>query len=534
MTEFQDTPANKSGRKARGARGGSKSDLLQENGVDLAQIADAEDEDTPVSDAIEPPPPQDQSAKDAAVGTMQSESISADAAPVSGRVVLPPSLAALPQMFADRVPTSFARPPARPSGEGFETAAPKPQPTAPTAAAAPKPAPPVQAATQAATAPAAAGGQRPIAAAATVKPRHRGIMASFLILVLLPVLVTAIYLWTIAADEYASTVGFSVRTEQMSSSLDLLGGITRLSGAGSTDSDILYDYIHSQELVEDLDAEINLRAIYSKEYSRDPIFSFNPEGTVEDLVSHWESKVRITYDSSSRLMTLRVLAFTPEDAKMIATKILERSTKKINALSDEAREDATRYAREEMDRALERLKVARAAMTSFRTRTQMVDPVADLQGQTGILNSLQAQLAQSFVELDLLRTSANPNDPRGQQIEQRIVVIKNRIEEERRKFSEGGEASGGEDYVSMVADFERLSVDREFAVQAYRVALAAYDSAQAEAQRKSRYLAAHIKPTLAEEAEYPARWTLLGLTGFFLLMAWSIGILIFYSIRDRR
>lgn len=521
MTEFQDTPANKSGRKARGARGGSKSDLLQENGVDLAQIADAEDEDTPVSDAIEPPPRQDQSAKDAAVGTPQSESISADAAPVSGRVVLPPSLAALPQMFADRVPTSFARPPARPSGEGFETAA-------------PKPAPPVQAATQAAAAPAAAGGQRPIAAAATVKPRHRGIMASFLILVLLPVLVTAIYLWTIAADEYASTVGFSVRTEQMSSSLDLLGGITRLSGAGSTDSDILYDYIHSQELVEDLDAEINLRAIYSKEYSRDPIFSFNPEGTVEDLVSHWESKVRITYDSSSRLMTLRVLAFTPEDAKMIATKILERSTKKINALSDEAREDATRYAREEMDRALERLKVARAAMTSFRTRTQMVDPVADLQGQTGILNSLQAQLAQSFVELDLLRTSANPNDPRGQQIEQRIVVIKNRIEEERRKFSEGGEASGGEDYVSMVADFERLSVDREFAVQAYRVALAAYDSAQAEAQRKSRYLAAHIKPTLAEEAEYPARWTLLGLTGFFLLMAWSIGILIFYSIRDRR
>jgi hypothetical protein len=40
MTEFQDTSANKSGRKARGAREGSKSDLLQENGVDLALIAD--------------------------------------------------------------------------------------------------------------------------------------------------------------------------------------------------------------------------------------------------------------------------------------------------------------------------------------------------------------------------------------------------------------------------------------------------------------------------------------------------------------
>lgn len=374
----------------------------------------------------------------------------------------------------------------------------------------------------------------PIASAAEIKPRHRGIMASFALLVILPVIASAFYLWAVAVDQYASTVGFSVRTEQMSSSLDILGGITRLSGGGSSDSDILYDYIHSQELVQDLDAEIDLRTIYSREWGTDPLFSFDPDGSVEDLVSHWERVVRITYDSSSRLMTLRVLAFTPQDATLIATKILERSTEKINALSDEARADATRYAEIEMDRALERLKVAREAMTRFRTRTQMVDPVADLQGQMGILNSLQAQLAESYVELDLLRSTTNASDPRTTQIEQRIDVISNRIEEERRKFSESDQGPGGEDYASMVAEFERLSVDREFAVQTYRVALAAFDAAQAEAQRKSRYLAAHIKPTQAEESEYPQRWTLLGLTGFFLLIAWAIGILIFYSIRDRR
>lgn len=376
---------------------------------------------------------------------------------------------------------------------------------------------------------------RPVAGSAELRPRHRGILISFLSLVALPVVVSAAYLWLVAVDQYASTVGFSVRTEEFSSSLDLLGGISRLSGGGSSDADILYDFIHSQELVEQLDKEADLRGIFSVAWPWDPVFAFDPDGSIEDLVDHWKHKVKIILDSSSGLMTLRVLAFSPDKATGLAQKILERSTEKVNELSQDARADATRYARTEMERAQERLKAAREAMTAFRMRTRMVDPVADLQGQMGILNSLQSQLAESYVELDLLLAgNTSATDPRVVQVEQRIGVIQNRMAEERQKFGENGKGPGGEDYATMVAEFERLSVDREFAEQAYRIALAAYDAALAEAQRKSRYLAVHIRPTEAERAEYPARWTLLGLTGFFLLMAWSIGVLIYYSIRDRR
>jgi len=151
-----------------------------------------------------------------------------------------------------------------------------------------------------------------------------------------------------------------------------------------------------------------------------------------------------------------------------------------------------------------------------------------------VLNNLQAQLADTLVELDLLREVARPNDPRIAQAERRIEVIEKRIVEERRKFGEGGQGPGGGDYATLVAEFERLSVDREFAEQSYRGALAAYDAALAEAQRQSRYLAAHIQPTRAERSDFPRRWTLLGLTGFFLLMTWAIGVLIYYSVRDRR
>ena len=77
-------------------------------------------------------------------------------------------------------------------------------------------------------------------------------------------------------------------------------------------------------------------------------------------------------------------------------------------------------------------------------------------------------------------------------------------------------------------------MDREFAEETYRAALTALEVARDEAARQSRYLATYITPTLAEEAEYPRRFMLSALAGLFLLLGWSIGVLIYYSIRDRK
>jgi capsular polysaccharide transport system permease protein len=56
----------------------------------------------------------------------------------------------------------------------------------------------------------------------------------------------------------------------------------------------------------------------------------------------------------------------------------------------------------------------------------------------------------------------------------------------------------------------------------------------AEARRQSRYLAAHVSPTLAESPQYPQRLMLAGVAALFLGLTWAIGVLVIYSIRDRR
>ncbi|MDZ4096300.1 MAG: hypothetical protein U1D35_15485 [Paracoccaceae bacterium] len=375
----------------------------------------------------------------------------------------------------------------------------------------------------------------PPAQKATARKRHRLALYSFALLVLLPFGVIAGYLGVFAQDQFASEAGFSVRKEEGASSVDMLGGLSQLAGSASTDAEILYDFIKSPDLVRRIDKDLDLIGIFGRNYQADPLFSLAPDSTIEKKLDYWRRMVTVKYNESTGLIALEVRAFTPQEAQTVAQAILDSSSLMINRLSEAAREDATRYARVELARSVERLKEAREAITRFRSRTQVVDPIADIEGQMGLMSNLQGQLAEALIELDILKDFARGDDPRNAQAQRRIEVINKRLAEERRKFGMGTNGDTGTgDYASIVAEYERLVVDREVAEGAFRSATMIFEVARAEAQRKSRYLAAHVAPTLAEGALYPNAMLILAVAAFFLILGWAVMILVFYSIRDRR
>ncbi len=96
---------------------------------------------------------------------------------------------------------------------------------------------------------------------ARLRKRHVSIILSFVLLVVLPMALAIWYLNERAVAQYHSTLSFSVRKEQTTSSLDIMGGLSQLSGNSSTDTDVLYQFIQSQELIAKMDDDIGLRAI---------------------------------------------------------------------------------------------------------------------------------------------------------------------------------------------------------------------------------------------------------------------------------
>jgi capsular polysaccharide transport system permease protein len=363
---------------------------------------------------------------------------------------------------------------------------------------------------------------------AAPRSRHWWLLASFFLVVLLPAAASTAYLYTRAANQYHSVTAFSIRSEQLSAAAaGILGAITQIGSGTASDINVLFDFIRSQRIVEIIDARLDLRRIYNL-HPDDGYFSLGEDASIEDLLAYWRRMVTVDLTSAG-IIEVRVNAFTPEDAHAIAEEILVESGKLVNQLSEQAHQDAVKFSREELALAESRLRKARQDIADFRRENRIIDPSGDVQGQVGIVNALQSELAKAMIERDMILSYADAKDQRVVQADRRIAAISGRIEAERDGMESGGVPNALPD---VVGEYEALRTDLEIASRAYTHTLAGLAAAEAEARRQSRYLAPHIQPTMAQEPLYPKRATLAMLTAFFLLLGWSILVLVYYNIRD--
>lgn len=346
---------------------------------------------------------------------------------------------------------------------------------------------------------------------------------------LLPAAVIAAYMYLIAADQYASEMSFSVRSEATQSPLELLAGIGQVSSGTSSDSAILYEFLGSQQIIEEAQKKLDLRAIFARAKG-DWFFSVDQNVSIETLLQHWRWRVSVSQDKGSGVLKVTALAFTPQDAVDINKAILEASQQLVDQLSQISRDDMTRYAAADMEHATKRLRDARLNLAKFRAENRIIDPLIEIQNQGGMLGALQQQLAEALVEQDLLEPAvASASDPRIIQAKKRVQALRDQIEQERNSIV-GSKDTG---LVKLIGEYEGLALEREFAEKVYVSASAAIDGARTEASRRSKYLAVHIAPTLAETSLYPKRGLIVLISIITLSLAWVIVVMAAYSMRDR-
>ncbi|MDH3668467.1 MAG: hypothetical protein OEN23_16200 [Paracoccaceae bacterium] len=365
--------------------------------------------------------------------------------------------------------------------------------------------------------------------------RHWVIALSFLVMVALPAALSAAYLIYVAADRYASRVAFSIRSNQASAPLEILGAVTQLGNSSVlTDGQILYDYIQSQEIVEAVGARLPLEDFLNRA-PRDWVFTLGGDQPIEDLVDYWNRVVDVALDPATGIIGVEARAFRPDEARQIAAAILASSSDLVERLTETARQDAVRHAAHELAEAKEDLRAIRVRLRDFRDIEQEVDPSQNARVAIGLVAGLEEELSQARVQMELLSGALDETAPRITLLRRQIDSLEARIAVERTRLGAGTSDDGGGRALSqIVGEFEELVVDREFAEQAYTVALATYQQAQAEARRRQRYLAAHIEPTLSDEPEYPDRPLLIASIFLLALAIWSILVLGAYNIRDRR
>ena len=345
----------------------------------------------------------------------------------------------------------------------------------------------------------------------------------------LPTLVAGVYYFAIASDLYLSEAKFIVRSPKQvqTSSIGALIQSTGLARAVD-DTAVVEDFIMSRDAVRKLEQQNDLRAVFGRPEG-DFVMRFPGilrRADFEALYKRYDHFVSVETDHTSGVTTLRVKAFTSEDAQTIARALLGYGEQLVNELNERARKDALGTARHEVDRAQEQISRIQDQLTAYRVQQNMLDPKSASTGVLELIGQMRSAQATARQQLgELLRNS--PNSPQIPVVQTRIDSLDKLITEERAKLS--GETNS---VVSILTEYERLTLDRELAEKALTSAFTSLEAARLEAQRQQLYIETIAEPNLADYPLYPKRAISFGMVLVSCLLAYGIAWLLVISARE--
>ncbi|HKS88316.1 MAG TPA: hypothetical protein VJR70_02640, partial [Stellaceae bacterium] len=354
----------------------------------------------------------------------------------------------------------------------------------------------------------------------------------FVVLVALPTAVAAAYYFLVAADQYVAEFRFTLSTAEpprLNPLALLVGGAAQSPAAQQ--SQILVRYIASRAIVDEIDRSLDIRRLFSPPdadwWARPP-----HAASIEELVHYWKGQVDPFYDPADGTVTVRVRAFAPPDALLLARAVVAACERLVNDLSLRARRDALGQAEAELRQAEARLKSALGKIREFRDREGMIDPAKAAEATGALAARVRGELIKANAELATLRTYMRDDAPTVKVLRARIRSL----EAQRRGLAHemtGRDQPAPAATLSQALDsYEELESDRKFAEAAYQHALQALDQARANADRQHVFIASFVPPSLPEEPLYPRRWRSLGVVALFAFAVWGIGCLAAQSIRD--
>lgn len=359
----------------------------------------------------------------------------------------------------------------------------------------------------------------------------RKIPLAFVIVVLIPTLVTAIYFFMIASPRYVSEARFIVRmpAQTQPSSLGVaLQGVGLSTGA--SDAFAVHEYVNSRDGLKDLSRRVDVAAIL-KGHGAD-MFSRFPapwQGqSEEDMFHAYQKRLTVGYDSTTGISTLRTEAFSPRDAQAMSEALLQGGEALINRMNDRAASDAVANALRAEAQAREKLTRAQAAITDFRNREQFIDPTRSATESGQLIGRMLETVAGLRAERAQIASQA-PQSPQLPLIDSRIAAYETQIAAERAKVVG---ASGS--LAPKIATYEDLVQNREFADRELAQATASVLTAQQEASRQKLYLDRVVNPNLPDKSTEPRRLMSLLTVLMTTLMMYGVGWLIWAGIKEHQ
>lgn len=344
-------------------------------------------------------------------------------------------------------------------------------------------------------------------------------LKSFKVVYLLMVFVILYYL-LIAADRYVSSISVSVRS--INNDIAPVSGLASLVGINTgAREDVLFlkQYIHSLDMLNKLDKEIQIKSLYESQ-KKDLFFLLPSSASQESFLKFYQNRVKIVFDDASGLLQINVEGFSPQDAKTIAQAILKESELFVNEISRSAAREQMMFAEQELLKAKTRLQNAKNELLTFQSRYGVFDPLKQAEAKANLTTGIESKIAEKETQLTTMQTYLNENAPQIVMLKSEINALKKQLAKETSKIIS---SNNSKRLNNLAAKFQDLTIEAQFAQDAYTVALASVETTRIESSRKIKQLVIIQGASEPQSPEYPKK--LYNIITIFAILSMVYGII---------
>ena len=209
---------------------------------------------------------------------------------------------------------------------------------------------------------------------------------SFWTVVLAAAALSSLYYFIFAESLYDSNTIVSIQNKgSVSSGATSVLGSVFSSVAGGPQTQQLYDYIQSMDMLKVLDKQFHLRALYSSS-QRNPFWRLWWPQSDDRFLDFYQNMVEAVPDTTNSLITIDVLDYDAKRAKAIADAIVAQSQKFMNDQAAIMQRQTMQFAQNELQNAVKAVQAAKVPYEQSIAEMRLTAAQQALATATGMAN----------------------------------------------------------------------------------------------------------------------------------------------------
>lgn len=348
-------------------------------------------------------------------------------------------------------------------------------------------------------------------------------------LVIAASLLIVVYFSLIASPRYVSQAQFVVK--QADQSHIPLMGLAAITGSSPTmrDALILQEYIRSPEMALALNTQVNLKQHYQAD-TWDIISRLSKDSSQEEYIAYFKQHIHVNYDEMSEILTIEVQAFTPEFALATTQALLKVSEQFINQLGESMAKQQLEYAKKEVNRAYDELKLQQVKLIAFQDEFSLFNPELQSASLLEAMNQLESQIIAKQAELKSLNAYMRSDASEIIAKQFQIEALTSQLAQEKQKLTQEDKPSLNK--VSL--RFKDIELNTTLAADLYQSSLITLEQMRSDAFKQLKHLLIIEYPRIAQDNQYPKRLYNIMTWFVVLLLLYLVGRLIIAIIKEHR